>query len=1241
MEIQQSSKSSPLSPPGVHFSRPNINENSINAAIPAESTFKISAGERLNLTDKQILENHLKPFLTTKYPDFFTGNSVLGLKLREEFYAENKKDFSGYSSLIAAFPSGKYEARLKSLVADLGSAYKNINEKYIFIDYLSFLTKMVKTYPEPGIQEQGSIHYSDLKSPELAELLLNIYADIHSEKASSNDPLLAHRRQAQLESMLITNLNHILYDDRMNKSLEELLKVNHREASDLGVMFRFRQGYGDLPPDLNPSQKSNSAQDLFVKPVISFYRSSVDLDPLEQQALNKFNKAHPNNQLEMISDDKTTLSSLEVKGSPLYPNKNTLVDMIALLNQLNSSTNLKFNTGISLKVPLTDNFLLVDDLSETLQRKVEAKTVQHDEEVRLQNNPTVFENLQKYLDTDRMLIFKNLPLAENLHNRKISERIAPIQVNTFFNQSLLIKGLANLRFDNKGKLANQLNFDQLKEHIIPNENFIGKLANVIVEPFSPPAQKFMQEIYNSIVQVAKAPSLKPAIDQLTDENCLPAFNPKFIGKVIKNFIQDKDEINLLVKLNHRLAGKTFLKEVFEMNDDKLFELVKLAIKPDSPQSRSLIETQLNLSEPISLKSLFKFANLLDQKILQDTSVRDLFVNKLEKLDFRDFAEEALKTSANIPKELFKKILETKVQNLPDSAIALLKIRKDNSVINRNNLQLFNSLRWSKLEFKDVESELFRQRPDGTRVFSGESGPLVFHDMRPFISEIPVAAFLDTIEQSKNDQGFSAEPIRIKLDLERIEYPDPRVYDDLFQLRAESQPAIPVQPSIEDRASLEKDMLLEDVDKIKFKAFSLPMQSDLRNKFLERVGGLDPVSKEKVFSAMEIPNQQILNELINSNIFPVKLHDRLVERFSTEPEKCSMVFNQAFSPEARESLLLRIIEANKDNLSPVVTNLNKFSLNNSDSTDFVQDFAFKAIETKGDRRSIGKLLEYLPDLKFPPDKVLDVFQRLKYVGSKSLNNILANPSFSVESKLHLLERVFSPKTSSDSDLNIISKTKKAIPPVDSVLIPKNQDLSSSLNALAKMPSETRTKVLDRLKLSSGEQLRQVCDTELLSNQDRARFIKSIGTFDEGFLPYLGNEKLTNESKEHILKLAYSQDKSNLIDFLSVNKQDADIKKPLTSFMQRNASLVEYLPSFGFSFDEMKKVVEGITQIDPRNYKNIFLTKDDNKSLKSNPLPDEILKLLTKHALEDTKNGEAFINFVIKNEDKLNKVVRKAF
>ena len=242
----------------------------------------------------------------------------------------------------------------------------------------------------------------------------------------------------------------------------------------------------------------------------------------------------------------------------------------------------------------------------------------------------------------------------------------------------------------------------------------------------------------------------------------------------------------------------------------------------------------------------------------------------------------------------------------------------------------------------------------------------------------------------------------------------------------------------------------------------------------------------------------------------------------------------------------------------------------------------------------------------------------------------------------MERVFSPKTSSDSDLNIISKTKKAIPLVDSVLIPKNQDLSSSLNALAKMPSETRAKVLDRLKLSSGEQLRQVCDTELLSNQDRARFIKSIGTFDEGFLPYLGNEKLTNESKEHILKLAYDRNKLGLVDFLSANKQDVDIKKPLTSFVQRNASLVEYLPSFGFSLDEMKKVVKGITQIDPRNYKNIFLTKDDNnKFLKLNPLPDEILKLLTKHALEDTKNGEAFIKFVIKNEDKLNKVVLKAF
>jgi hypothetical protein len=37
----------------------------------------------------------------------------------------------------------------------------------------------------------------------------------------------------------------------------------------------------------------------------------------------------------------------------------------------------------------------------------------------LSRNPTIFENLQKDLDKDRMLIFKDLPLPVNLNNRKI------------------------------------------------------------------------------------------------------------------------------------------------------------------------------------------------------------------------------------------------------------------------------------------------------------------------------------------------------------------------------------------------------------------------------------------------------------------------------------------------------------------------------------------------------------------------------------------------------------------------------------------------------------------------------------------------------------------------------------------------------------------------------------------------------------------------------------------------------
>jgi hypothetical protein len=1224
------------------YEGPNLNENAVPSPIPAETTFKILPTERINLTDKQILDNHFKPFLAEKYPDFFRIDSMPSLELRRQFYADNKKDFSDYRNLMAAFPSDKYEARLKLLVNDLRLAYDSVSEKGIFVDYLSFLTKMVKTYPESGVQKKGSIHYSDLQSPELAKLVLNIYAELSLGKASDSDPILAHRRQAQLESMLITNLNHILYDDEMNKSLDELLKANHREASDLGVMFRFRQGYGDLSTELDPNQKSNSAQDLFAKPVINFYRSSVDLDLLEQQALNKFNKVYPSNHLEMILDAKTTLSSLEVKGLPLHLNKNVLVDMIDLVTQLNSSTNLKFNTGISLKIPFTEDVLLISDLSKELQSKVKAKTIQHDEIIGLGNNPTIFENLQKYLDKDRMLIFKDLPLPVNLNNRKIADRAAPIQVNTFFNQSLLIKALANLRFDNRGKLANQLNFDRLKEHLIADKDFVDKLANVIVEPFSAQAQRFMQEIYNSIIQTEKISKLKPVIDQLTNENCLPAFNPKFISKMIKNFIGEKEERNLLVKLNNRLQGKTFLKEVFEMTDDKLFELIKLAIKPDSPESRSFIETILNLSEPIQLKSLFKFANLLDSKILIDSPLRDLFVNKIEKMNFHDFAEEALTTSASIPPELFEKILKTKVEKLPDSAIELLEILENNYIVNRDNLKLFNSITWSRPRFSDLDDKLFSQNTVGSRRFSDELGPLVFHNLQPFISEIGVSDFLQIIEQAQ-DQGFSAKPFRIKLNLQRIDYPEANDY--LFHACAENESPIPIQPQVEDKGSLEKDMLIEDIYKIKLKSFSLPINSESRKSFLDRIKDLDPVSKAKIFSAMKIPNKQILAELINSNIFPIELHDRLLERFSAKPENCSTVFNQAFSLEARESLLLRIIEVNKENLSLAVNNLNRFLLNNSDSNNvnFIKDCIIKAGNNERSTRSAGKLLEYLPDLKFSSREILDIFTNLKHISSKSLNTILEKPEFPFESKLYLLDKVFNPETTSRSHLNVIFETKKGrlLTKVSSVVIPKNQNLSSTFETLAKMPSETHAKVLDHLKLSSADHLRQICDTELLSHQDRARFIKSIGTFDKDFLPYLAHEKLSDDSKQHILKIAYLMNKSALAEFFSINKPDLMIKKQLTSFMQRNASLIEYLPSFGFSLDETKKVAEGIRQIDPQNYKNIFLTKDDNKSLKLNPLPDEILRSLTQQALQDTKNGEEFIKFVISNEDKLNKVVRETF
>jgi hypothetical protein len=752
----------------------------------------------------------------------------------------------------------------------------------------------------------------------------------------------------------------------------------------------------------------------------------------------------------------------------------------------------------------------------------------------------------------------------------------------------------------------------------------------------------MQKIYNSIIQVAKVPSLKPAISQLTEENCLPAFNPRFIGKMIKNFIQDKDERKLLVQLNNRLAGKTFLKEVFEMNDDKLFELVKLAIKPDSPQSRSLIETQLNLSEPVQLKSLFKFADLLDQKILKDSSVRDLFISKLERLDFHDFAQEALKTQADIPKPLFEKILKTKVENIPDSATALLKLLKDNPIFNRNNLKLFDVLQWSKSKFNDLDSELFSRKPDGTRVFSGEFGPLVLRNMLPFISEIPVNAFLEIIEQAKNGQEFSAKPFRIALHrvmlgFKRIDYSDPEVHDYLVQFIPENQPPMPILASTRDQASLEEEMLLEGIYKTKLKSFSLPINNESRKLLLERIRDLDPVTKEKVFSAMKIPNKQILTELIQSKIFPVNLHDRLLEGFSTKPESCLILANQAFSKNAREDLLFRIIGANKANLGPVVNNLNKVSNSLNEEGGFLKDFIVKVGESKDHMFLAGKILEHLPDLGLAHKDILDIFPDLKYVGSKTLNTMLANPKFPIASKLHLLKKVVSSSLSADGDLQLIPETKKYTRPVGSALIPENQDLSLIFDSITKMPSEIQGKMFDHLKLNSGAQLQKICEIDTLSSENLTKLVKSIGSFDKDLLPCLLHEKLIDDSKEHILKLAYFHNKQGLVNFLSSNKHNPDIKKPLISFVKRNASLIEYLPSFDFSSDEMKKIVEGLTHIDPRNYKNIFFPNGDGGILKSNPLSDEMLGLLAQRAFQDAKNVHEFTKFVIKNEDKLTRAV----
>ena len=54
----------------------NSNENAAQPPIPVEITFKIPPAERINLTDKQILDNYFKPFLAEKYPDFFPINPI-------------------------------------------------------------------------------------------------------------------------------------------------------------------------------------------------------------------------------------------------------------------------------------------------------------------------------------------------------------------------------------------------------------------------------------------------------------------------------------------------------------------------------------------------------------------------------------------------------------------------------------------------------------------------------------------------------------------------------------------------------------------------------------------------------------------------------------------------------------------------------------------------------------------------------------------------------------------------------------------------------------------------------------------------------------------------------------------------------------------------------------------------------------------------------------------------------------
>lgn len=1201
------------SSPGLDSKPSKINPNS-DLEIKG---FELSAQERQSLTDSQIMKR-AEGFLAKKYPDFFT-KSLSHPSSVPEFTKEFPRNF-------------------KFLVNDLKSIYKLVQNKGIFVEYLNSLTKMTKSYSQNDAANQGSPKFSNLNSPEYASFLLDIYADLKGNK----------QQQLITESILITNLDHILHDASMNKKLEALLGDNHRKASDLGLLFHFRKGYGDLADELNPAAKASSAHDLLFKPEFILERSVSDADVIERQSINKFKQNNPLSPIVFSEDKHLGFTSLEFQGPAMHLNKELMIDLIHLVNGLNFSPNIKANLGLSFKMPFDDNVLLTSDLSEDTQIKLKENSLKSFDQVKFRN-PTIFENLKGTLDKDKMLAFENLPLVNAQHSKKIKDRTAPLQIGNFINQALLLKAMAQIRFDNKGKLANHLSLNELQGNLSSKSSYVDDFAALILDPNSKESQTFLEEIYTSISQIKDLGNLKIAIKQLANEQCLPPLNPKFINKMVKSFIGDRGEQSLLIKLNQRLQGKAFKKEIFEMNDEKLLGLLQFALKPDSPQTKSLIKTRLDLSEPIELKSLFNFSSLLKPEILTDRGIVDLFIDKLDKkISFEDFAEKVLLAKDDIPKDIFEKIFTKKVEAAPDVGQKLLKILNQHSLINQNNLDLFHKIVWgSRPKFSYVDDELFSSESPSKREFRSELGALKFHYIQPFIPSINIVNFLDIVEQVKlRGESILKEPFRIKFDLKKVEYPDLENSDYIFQSKAENKQPIPEQPLIENQSSLMQEMFLEDLAKIRIKSFSLPREEQPRASLLNRISALDEGAKEKIFLAMKIPDGAILNELLKAGIFPAKLHDRLIERSTGSPRNIASIFNSAFSFQARENLLLKIINENRNNINPVIKELNKHLSKNTNSRNnaFLETTMSKIGSQADYVRGLGRLLEHLPELTMQDSQVQTILKSIKYIEAKSLNAILAKPSFAISNKLNLLERVFRSELGIHDALKRLlveqkdRRDKEYTVPINKILIPEGSKMSSVIDTVKTMPSEIQNMMMNHLEIKSGKQLGEVYSNAKLSDLDREKLGKTIKAFDEELLPYLSKNGLSSDVKRHIINLAQQQKQHKvLFNFIENNKDNTLVREAVLDFVKQKANYLEYLPRWGFSAAEIKQLTQNLKKIDPNNYPKLFLTNTSNNL--ANKIPDESLALMTKFALAEKENVEAFLKFVIDNEAKLNPVVKR--